>query len=55
MDFKIDGNKLTITCQLSQGSPSRSGKTLIVASTNGFTPVEGTDIRISLNVIKSKK
>lgn len=55
MDIKVTGNTLTITCQISSGVPSRSGKTMIVATTNGFVPVENSDIRVSLNVIKAKK
>jgi hypothetical protein len=54
MEIKVEGNKLTITCILSSGVPSKSGKTNIVATTNGFTPVAGSDIRVSLNVIKPR-
>ena len=52
MEIKVEGNILTITCPLGSGVPSKSGKTKIVATTNGFTPVVDTDIRVSLNVIK---
>ena len=55
MDIKLTGDKLTITCIIGSGVPSKSGKTNIVATTNGFIPVDGTDIRVSLNVIKSRK
>lgn len=55
MDIKVQGNTLTITCPLGSGVPSSSGKTLIVATTNGFMPVEGSDLKVSLNVIKPKK
>jgi len=54
MEFRVSGNTLTITCQLSPGTSSKSGKTLLVASTNGFMPVEGSNLRVSLNVIKPK-
>lgn len=55
MDIKIEGSKLTITCTLGSGVPSSTGKTLVVATTNGFVPVEGTDIKVSLNVVKPRK
>ena len=42
MDIKVDGDKLVITIDVSKKAlegalPSKSGKTRIVASTNGFT------------------
>lgn len=55
MDIKVEGNKLTVTCTLGDGVPSSSGKTLLVASTHGFVPVAGSDIRVSLLVIKPKQ
>jgi len=55
VEIKVEGDKLTITCTLGSGVPSSSGKTLVVATTNGFQAVAGTDIRISLNVIKPRK
>ena len=55
MNIKLEGDKLTITCTLSSGVLSHTGKTLIVATTGGFVPVAGSDLRVSLNVIKPKK
>ena len=55
MDIKLEGNKLTITATLDSGTPSASGKTMVVATTNGFVAVAGTDIKVSLNVIKPRK
>lgn len=55
MDIKLDGNTLTIKAVVSSGVPSASGKTLVVATTNGFIAVAGTDLKVSLNVIKSRK
>ena len=55
MDIKIEGNKLTIVTTISSGVSSKSGKTLIVATTNGFVPVEGSDLKVSLNVIKPRR
>ena len=54
MEFRVNGQTLTITCQLSPGTSSKSGKTLVVASTNGFVPVEGTNLKVSLNVVKPR-
>ena len=55
MDIKLEGDKLIITTTIGSGTSSKSGKTMIVATTNGFVPVEGTDLRVSLNVIKPRK
>jgi len=55
MDIKVDGDKLILTVPLSSGVLSKSGKTLIVASTSGFVPVPDTDMQLSLNVIKPRK
>jgi len=55
MEIKVEGSKLTITCTLGSGVPSSTGKSLMLATTNGFQAVAGTDIRVSLNVIKSRK
>ena len=55
MDIKITGDKLTITATIGSGVPSKSGKTNIVATTNGFISVPNSDIKVSVNVIKSRK
>ena len=55
MEFKVDGNKLIITATIGSGVPSSTGKSLIMATTNGFMAVEGTDLKVSLNVIKPRK
>ena len=52
MQVKIEGEELVIRAPLSKGTPSKSGKTLIVATTNGFTPVPDSDIKVSLNAFK---
>ena len=54
MDIKLEVNKLTIAVLLGDGTPSASGKTLVVATTNGFISVAGSDIRLSLNVVKPR-
>lgn len=55
MEIKLTGNVLTITTPISSGVPSKSGKSNIVATTNGFVSVDGSDIKVSLNVIKPRK
>ena len=55
MEIKVTGDKLTITCTIGSGVPSKSGKSNIVATTNGFVPVADSDIKVSLNVIKPRK
>ena len=54
MDIKVTGNKLTLTCELGKGVLSSTGKSLVVATTNGFVPIDGTEFKLSLNVIKTK-
>lgn len=54
MEMKVENNILTITTPIGGGVPSKSGKTLVVATTNGFVQVQGTDLSVSLNVIKPK-
>lgn len=54
VDMKVDGNKLTITVDLSKDlGPSKSGKTRIVASTEGNVSVPShPEIKIGLNIYK---
>lgn len=55
MDIKVTGDKLSIEAILSKGTPSKTGKTLILASTGGFVAVQGADnIKVSINVIKTR-
>ena len=55
INIKIEGNQLTITATISSGVPSSSGKTLVVCSSNGFIPIPGSDLKLSINVIKPRK
>jgi hypothetical protein len=55
MEAKLEGKTLTLKIELSDGQPSHSGKTIVVATTSGFTDVPGTNLRISYNVIKPRK
>ena len=54
--MKVDGNILTIKVDLSREfGPSSSGKTSIIASTEGNVSVPGAeDKKIGLNVYKTK-
>lgn len=52
---KVTGNKLTIEVDLSKTfGPSKSGKTIIVASTEGNQKVEGTEVVMGLNLYKKQ-
>lgn len=56
---EIKGENLVITIPVSKkGRPSKSGKTLIVATTGGFltttAEIDGKPIRVSVNATISK-
>jgi hypothetical protein len=52
-DIKVDGDKLIITVDLSKDyGPSKSGKTHIVATTQGNVSVG--DVKLGLNVYRSR-
>lgn len=49
--LKLNGTKLLIECDLSaERVPSSTGKTFIVASTEGNAAVPGTDMKLGLNI-----
>ena len=52
IEMKVEGNKLTITVDLSQHyGKSSSGKSIIIASSEGNQAILGNeDIKIGLNV-----
>ena len=56
VEMKVDGNILTITVDLSKEfGPSSSGKTIIIASTEGNVSVPGAeDKKVGLNVYRRK-
>ncbi|MDW7727897.1 MAG: hypothetical protein ACNA7I_03015 [Candidatus Methanoperedens sp.] len=56
VDITIDGDLLTIKVDLSKDfGPSSSGKTIIIASSEGNQSLPGReDIKIGLNVYKKK-
>ena len=56
VDMKVEGNILTIKLDLSKEfGPSSSGKTIIIASTEGNIALDGhEEIKIGLNIYKKK-
>jgi hypothetical protein len=56
VEMSIDGNILTIKVDLSKDfGPSASGKTIIIASSEGNQSIPGKDaVKIGLNVYKKK-
>ena len=55
-EVKIDGNKLTLTVDLAQAhGPSKSGKTTVVASTEGNVDIEGhPGFKLGVNIFKPR-
>jgi len=51
-EVQKDGT-IVIKIQPGNGVPSRTGKSLLVASTNGFVIIPGTDFKVNINMIKS--
>jgi hypothetical protein len=56
VEMSIEGNILTIKVDLSKDfGPSASGKTIIIASSEGNQPIPGKEVvKIGLNVYKKK-
>ncbi len=55
VDMKIEGDILTITVDLSKEfGPSSSGKTIIIASTEGNAAVPEREEIVGLNVYRKK-
>jgi len=56
VEMKLDGDMLTIKVDLTKEfGPSASGKTIIIASTEGNISIpEKEDVKIGLNVYKKK-
>jgi hypothetical protein len=55
VEMKIAGNILTITVDLTREfGPSSSGKTIIIASTEGNVSVPERDEKVGLNVYRKK-
>jgi hypothetical protein len=55
VEMKVEGNVLVIRVDLAKEcGPSSSGKTTIIASTEGNISVPGRDEKIGLNVYRKK-
>lgn len=55
VEMKLTGNILTITVDLTKEfGPSSSGKTIIIASTEGNVAVPERDEKVGLNVYRKK-
>ena len=55
VELKVEGTILTISVDLSKEfGPSSSGKTTIIATTEGNISIPGRDEKIGLNIYKKK-
>ncbi len=55
VEMRVEGDLLTITIDLSKEyGPSSSGKTIIIASTEGNVTVPDREEKIGLNVYRKK-
>jgi hypothetical protein len=55
VQMTIEGHRLTITMDLSKEcGPSASGKTIIIASTEGSVSVPDREEKVGLNVYRKK-
>ena len=55
IEMKVEGNTLTITVDLSKDfGPSSSGKSIIIASTEGNISLPEREEKIGLNVYRKK-
>lgn len=55
VDVSVTGNVLTITVDLSKElGPSSSGKTMIIATTEGNVSIPGREEKLGVNVYKKK-
>jgi hypothetical protein len=55
VELTVDGTILTIKADLSKDfGPSSSGKTTIIASTEGNVSIPGREEKIGLNIYKKK-
>lgn len=50
--MKVENGYLIVSMKLGTGRPSASGKTLVVATTGGFVPVNGSEVKVNLTAIK---
>ncbi len=53
VDMQVEGNILTIKVDLSKNyGPSNSGKSFVIATTEGNQTVKGSECKIGLNIYK---
>jgi len=53
VEMKVEGNILTIQVDLTKEfGPSSSGKTIVIASTEGNIAIPGREVKVGLNVYK---
>jgi len=50
--IRVKDGYLEIRQQIGKGTVSSSGKSLVVVSTGGFKPIDGSEIRVNLTAIK---
>jgi hypothetical protein len=57
VNIEVKGSKLVITCDLEEDhGPSKSGKTTIIATTEGNLAIPGHEnVKLGLNLYKSRK
>jgi hypothetical protein len=53
MSMKIDGNTLTIEFDPDSEQLSKSGKSYMLGTSGGFKQIEGTNIKVSYNIIRA--
>jgi hypothetical protein len=54
MKATLKDNIIYLELQLEDGKRSHSGRSLVVFTTNGFKPIEGTELKVSINVISKR-
>ena len=53
VNMQLEGTVLTIKVDLSKNyAPSNSGKSFVIASTEGNKGIDGTDCKIGLNIYR---
>ena len=56
VETRVEHGKLIITVDLTKElGPSSSGKSVIIATTEGNVDVPGTDVKIGLNIYRKKE
>lgn len=50
--IRVKDGYLEIRQKIGKGTVSSSGKSLVVVSTGGFKPIDGSEIRVNLTAIK---